>query len=58
MFVTPLNAVLVAVRQHRQKTRAFDGGIELALEYRAGTGQTGRNDFPVFGDEIKVSMSL
>jgi hypothetical protein len=56
--VLGLDAVLVAVRQHRQLASALDSGIELALVNRASACQTGWNDFAVFGQKVAQSVDI
>jgi stress response protein SCP2 len=50
--------VLVAIGQQRQKACAFNRGVELTLENRAGAGQTRRDDFAVFSDEIAQGVDV
>jgi hypothetical protein len=50
--------VLVAVRQHREETRALDGGVELALENGTGASQASRNNLAVFSDEIAKGIDI
>ena len=50
--------MLVAIGQQRQKARALDSGVELALKNRACAGQTGGDDLPVFRDEIAQGVDV
>src|SRR5205085_1218234 len=50
--------VLVAVRQHREETRALDARGQLALEERARAGQTRRRDLAVLADEIAQRVDV
>jgi len=50
--------VLIGERQQSQKTRAFDGCIELALVNGTGTRQTSGNDFAVLGYEIPEGIDV
>ena len=51
-------AVLVAVRQHREEASALDGGVDLALENRAGASQASRNDLAVLADKITQGVDV
>src|SRR3954468_3247727 len=50
--------VLVAVRQHRQKTGALDARRQLALEEGARAGQAGGRDLAVLVDEIAQGVDV
>ena len=50
--------MLVAVRQHREKTRALDSGVELALENGTGASQASGNNFAVFSNEVTQSVDV
>lgn len=44
--------MLIGVRHQSQETGALDGGRQLTLVAGLGTGDAGRDDLAVFGDEI------
>src|ERR1700712_1542606 len=50
--------VLVAVRQHRQKTGALDARRQLALEEGARAGQASGRDLAVLVDEIAQGVDV
>src|SRR3978361_1803952 len=50
--------VLVAVRQHRQKTGALDARRQLALEEGARAGQAGGRDLAVLVDEVAQGVDV
>jgi hypothetical protein len=53
-----LDAVLVAVRHHREEARALDRGVELALVDRARAGQACGDDLAVFADEVTQRVDV
>src|SRR5512139_852039 len=47
-----VSSMQVGVRHERQEARTLDRGAQLALVVRLGTGDAGRDDAAVFGDEF------
>ena len=50
--------MLVAVRQHGQKARALDSGVNLALEHCPGAGQARGNDLAVFRHKVAQGVDV
>jgi 3-phosphoglycerate kinase len=53
-----LNAVLIAVRQHREETCALDSGVKLALKNGTGASQARGDDLAILGNEIAQRIDV